>query len=165
MKFKLGELFCGPGGLALGASKAKIKVGKDIIYSVEHIWASDYDEDTCDTYSENIFKGKKKAICKDVKELDIDSLEEIDCFMYGFPCNDFSIVGETKGFDGKFGPLYSYGIKVINKFKPKWFLAENVGGLSSANEGRAFKNIIKDLSACGYNLTIHKYKFEDYGVP
>ena len=31
--------------------------------------------------------------------------------------------------DGVFGPLYSYGVKALKLFKPKWFLAENVGGL------------------------------------
>ena len=31
-------------------------------------------------------------------------------------CNDFSIVGEHKGFNGSYGPLYTYGVKVINHF-------------------------------------------------
>ena len=41
--FKLGELFCGPGGLALGATTAKIT---DPEYRITHKWANDYDEDT-----------------------------------------------------------------------------------------------------------------------
>ena len=55
---------------------------------------------------------------------------------FGFPCNDFSIVGEQKGFDGSFGPLYSYGVKVLQDKKPQWFLAENVGGLQSETRER-----------------------------
>lgn len=39
-------------------------------------------------------------ICGDVRKLDIDSLGEIDALAFGFPCNDFSVVGEQKGFDG-----------------------------------------------------------------
>jgi len=39
--FKLGELFCGPGGLGLGAIHAKTEE-KDSIYNIEHEWASDY---------------------------------------------------------------------------------------------------------------------------
>jgi len=86
---------------------------------------------------------------------------------FGFPCNDFSVVGEQKGFDGKFGPLYSYGVKAINIHNPKWFIAENVSGLQSANNGLAFKNILHDLENAGkgYVLTPHLYKFEEYGVP
>ncbi|MFH1192069.1 MAG: DNA cytosine methyltransferase [bacterium] len=74
-----------------------------------------------------------------MRKLNINSLSPIDIFAYGFPCNDFSIVGEQKGFKGNFGPLYSYGVEVLNKFKPKVFIAENVGGIASANGGEAFK--------------------------
>ena len=45
-EFKLGELFCGPGGLALGATNANI--GNDS-YKIAHEWANDYDPDTCET--------------------------------------------------------------------------------------------------------------------
>lgn len=37
MKFKLGELFCGPGGIAWGAMNAKIK---DKSFSIIHQWAN-----------------------------------------------------------------------------------------------------------------------------
>ena len=67
----------------------------------------------------------------DVRKLDIEPLGDIDALAFGFPCNDFSVVGEQKGFNGTFGPLYSYGIKVLKRYKPLWFLAENVGGLIS----------------------------------
>lgn len=163
--FKLGELFCGPGGIALGAKNAIVNVGERQ-YSIQHIWANDYHEETCRTYKLNF--PNVNVICQDVRKLSIDSLKKIDAFAYGFPCNDFSNVGEKKGFDGEFGPLYTYGLNVLNKFNPKFFLAENVSGITSANEGLAFRKIIEDLKnagAEGYTLTVHKYKFEDYGVP
>lgn len=161
--FRLGELFCGPGGLALGAITAKIS---DPEYKIVHEWANDYDASTCDTYRRNICPNDKDSVvCGDVRQLDIDSLGEIDAFAFGFPCNDFSVVGEQKGFDGVFGPLYSYGVKVLKKYQPLWFLAENVGGLKSANEGKAFEKIKKDLCNAGYRIYPNLYKFEEYGVP
>ena len=161
--FRLGELFCGPGGLALGAITAKIS---DPEYKIVHEWANDYDASTCHTYRRNICPNDKDSvICGDVRQLDIDSLGEIDAFAFGFPCNDFSVVGEQKGFDGIFGPLYSYGVKVLKKYQPLWFLAENVGGLKSANEGKAFEKIKKDLCDAGYRIYPNLYKFEEYGVP
>ncbi len=51
---------------------------------------------------------------------------------------------------------------------PKWFIAENVSGIHSANAGNAFRKIQRELETAGkygYNLTVHLYKFEDYGVP
>lgn len=163
MIFNLGELFCGPGGLAYGAKTAEIENRE---YRIIHKWANDYDRDTCDTYIFNICPDKPESvICQDVRKLDIDSLQPINALAFGFPCNDFSVVGEQKGFDGEYGPLYTYGVKVLKKFKPMWFLAENVGGLKSANDGIAFRKILNDLSEAGYKLYPHLYKFEEYGIP
>lgn len=163
MKFKLGELFCGPGGIAWGATNAKIE---DNNYKIIHEWANDYDKDTCDTYTKNICDNNiKPAIHQDVRKLDFSKLSPIDGLAFGFPCNDFSIVGEQKGMDGVYGPLYTFGVKALKHFSPMWFLAENVGGLRNANDGKAFKQILKELEAAGYVLTPHLYKFEKYGVP
>ena len=161
--FRLGELFCGPGGLAWGAINAKIDNPE---YKIVHKWANDYDSSTCETYRRNICPDDRDSvICGDVRQLDIEPLGEIDAFAFGFPCNDFSVVGEQKGFDGVFGPLYSYGVKVLKKYQPLWFLAENVGGLKSANEGKAFDKIKNDLIDAGYRIYPNLYKFEEYGVP
>jgi len=163
MQFKLGELFCGPGGIAYGATNAKID-NKD--FRIVHEWATDYDLDTCKTYAHNICpQHPESVICEDVRKLNIDTLTPIDALAFGFPCNDYSQVGEQKGMDGTFGPLYSYGVKVLKKHKPQWFLAENVGGIRSANEGSAFSKIMADLQKAGYRIYPHLYKFEQYGVP
>lgn len=95
----------------------------------------------------------------------MSQLASIDALAFGFPCNDYSVVGEQKGMNGTFGPLYSYGVKALKLFKPMWFLAENVGGLRSANEGKALKKILNELRGAGYTITPHLYKFEDYGIP
>ena len=95
----------------------------------------------------------------------LDGLPEIDALAFGFPCNDFSVVGEQKGFDGTYGPLYSYGVQILKSHQPQWFLAENVGGLKSANEGNAFQKILADMRTAGYRLYPNLYKFEEYGVP
>ena len=107
-EFRLGELFCGPGGLAYAAINSKID---DSEYRIIHKWANDYDLDTCKTYTRNICPSEPDSvICGDVRKLDIEPLGDIDALAFGFPCNDFSVVGEQKGFNGTFGPLYSYGM-------------------------------------------------------
>lgn len=161
MIFKMGELFCGPGGIAYGATQAKVDG-----YSIEHAWANDYDENTCETYRTNICPDNPKSVIHgDVRKLDLSTLGPIDALAFGFPCNDFSVVGEQRGMDGVYGPLYSYGVQVLKLYRPKWFLAENVGGLRNANEGKAFSKILSDMRAAGYKLTPHLYKFEEYGIP
>lgn len=166
LDFSMGELFCGPGGMALGAHLAAKAVEG---VSVRHTWANDYDQSTCDTYIANIpHASAASVLCQDVRTLKISSLGKVDGFAFGFPCNDFSLVGEKRGTSGTFGPLYSYGVEVLNEHSPKWFVAENVGGLRSSNEGEAFLRILRELSLAGdfgYHLTPHLYKFEKYGVP
>lgn len=164
--FALGELFCGPGGIALGAHHAA-----EVVPGIEvtHAWASDYDHSTCATYRRNIPGATKESVIhQDVRKLDIPGLPPIDGLAFGFPCNDFSLVGEQKGIHGNFGPLYQYGVKALEAHNPKWFVAENVGGLQSSNEGRAFKMILSALQSAGehgYRLYPHLYRFEQYGVP
>lgn len=163
--FKMGEFFCGPGGLACGALSAKIECDG---FRIAHAWANDYDAQTCETYRENIcHEEPETVICGDVRKLDLNDkrLTAIDGFAFGFPCNDFSVVGEHKGIDGNYGPLYQYGVAVLQKFRPRWFVAENVGGLASANEGAAFKKILASMKDAGYRIYPHLYKFEEYGVP
>lgn len=163
MKFKLGELFCGPGGIAWGAKSAEIK---DKSFAIVHEWANDYDKDTCETFRHNICpKSPKTVYHEDIRKLDMTKLTPIDALAFGFPCNDYSVVGEQKGMDGVYGPLYSYGVKALKHFNPQWFLAENVGGLRNANDGTAFTKILHELESAGYKITPHLYKFEDYGIP
>lgn len=153
--------------MAMGAYNAA-EIVKSV--SISHAWASDYDRATCDTYIRNIPGASEETVfCEDVRKLEIAKLGSIDGFAFGFPCNDFSLVGEKMGVNGTFGPLYTYGVDVLNKYSPKWFVAENVGGLSSSNEGSIFLKILSDLAKAGryggYSLVPHLYKFENYGVP
>lgn len=127
--FKLAELFCGPGGLSLGAMSATVNFNGGT-YNIKPIWANDIDQDTCKTYINNIHNGNpENVICDSVEDIDFKKVPFFDVLAFGFPCNDFSVVGKQKGFDGKYGPLYSYGVKAINIHNPKWFIAENVSGL------------------------------------
>lgn len=162
---RIGDLFCGPGGLALGASQVVLDDGSPAFI---HQWANDIDRDACDTFIRNIpGASPSTVICRNVRDLNFEELSPIDCLAFGFPCNDFSVVGERLGMDGKYGPLYSYGVRALNYFRPSCFVAENVSGLASANEGRAFAQILSELRAAGpgYSVTSHLYKAEEYGVP
>lgn len=165
--FRLGELFSGPGGIGAGALSARIS---DPRFRIVHQWANDFDADTCRTYAHNLCGDVEapSVIHGDIRTLDYERLAElgdIDGLAFGFPCNDFSVVGERKGFDGTYGPLYTYGIKALERFQPMWFLAENVGGLSSNKGGLALQQILIDMRSAGYRLVPHLYKFERYGVP
>lgn len=182
--YRMGELFSGPGGMALGARLAARAVQG---IELQHAWANDYDLDTCKTYRRNVLVPEYGddakvvessaalpaagggVVHQNVHHLDIDGLAEVDGFAFGFPCNDYSLVGEWKGLRGEYGPLYTYGVRVLASKQPKWFVAENVSGLRGANEGNAFRQILEHLQAPDdgprYRIVPHLYSFDEYGVP
>ena len=168
MRFKFGELFCGPGGLALAAKLSKVVKSKQS-FEIKHAWSTDYNIDSCRTYVNNICPNHPETVvCADIKDIDFEDLikvSDVDALAFGFPCNDFSVVGEQKGIHGQYGPLYIYGVNAVKYFKPKWFLAENVGGLRNANSGQALDKILKDLHKSGYDVYPNLYKFNEYGIP
>lgn len=155
---KVGELFCGAGGFALGASLVRYRG-----WRFHHVWASDNSRDACETFRSNI--PADHVICQDVEHLNFRKLEAIDGLLFGFPCNDFSIVGERKGLTGKYGKLYSYGVKALGHFQPSFFVAENVGGIQSVNNSLALPLIHNSFEKMGYDVFTNLYKFEDYAVP
>jgi DNA (cytosine-5)-methyltransferase 1 len=166
----MGELFCGPGGVAVGAGEA----ARELAVPLKHVWANDIDPDTCQTYRTNIERMYgDEVLCKneDVRGLDMSELPDVKGLAFGFPCNDFSLIGKQKGLNGEFGPLFSYGAMYLEKNKklpadqPEWFFAENVTGLRSSDDGRTLAMIIQRLANAGYDVFPHLYKFEEYGLP
>ena len=78
MIFRLGELFCGPGGIGWGATNADIG---DKNYGIVHQWANDYDESTCETYRHNICPDKPETVYHgDIRTFDMEQLAPIDAF-------------------------------------------------------------------------------------
>jgi len=165
---KLGELFCGPGGFAEGARKSK---------GFKHVWANDIHADTCDTFRKHHPKCEviEGDVYKKFIKQNMIKLKKIDGLIFGFPCNDFSIVGKTLGLKGSYGPLYKAACKVLNFFEPKFFVAENVSSIAPLNDKNQsserflnFTKIMKDLASSskhGYHIYADKFKFEEYGVP
>lgn len=160
---KLGELFCGAGGMALGASMAEYEG-----WHFEHAWATDRDLDSCRTIRQ---VPVENVVQEDIKNLDFHWLKDkygpIDGLVFGFPCNDFSVVGERRGVAGEYGALYQYGVAALDALNPLFFVAENVSGLSSVNNKSDFEKILRELRKAGkgYKVVEHLYKFEEYGVP
>ena len=184
-KLKIAELFCGAGGFAEGAKNA----------GFEHIWGVDNHEDSCKTFEKN---QKCEAFNKNIEDFSRPSnlkkikkdFGKIDGLLFGFPCNDFSLVGKKEKMEGKFGGLYKYACKVLNFFEPEFFVAENVTALGKKLKFNSseqllvkdifdkeklqnqnyqnFKKIMGDLANCsknGYRIYADNYKFEEYGVP
>ena len=165
-KYKLAELFCGPGGFAEGAKQTKL---------FTHVWVNDIDQTALDTFKHNhpeceTIPGNGLKIFNDKKMHELKKKHgNIDGLIFGFPCNDFSMVGKKLGLDGNYGGLYKVACKVLKYFQPEFFVAENVTAISSKDQSsqtyKNFKKIMTDLSNCGYGIYGNKIEFEKYSVP
>jgi len=158
--YRIGELFAGAGGMALGAHKAR-KNG----HRFAHIWANDIDEDACNTLAKNLPIAEEGIFCHKVENMDFANVPSIDGLAFGFPCNDFSVVNDRRGISGQYGKLYRRGVKALKALQPSFFVAENVKGLGSTNQNKDFNIILSSLQRAGYNIWAHNYQFEKYGVP
>lgn len=145
-----GELFAGAGGMACGLRQA----------GFTPTWAVDYNADACATYNKMI---GAHAINDSVENVDFSTLSNVNGLAFGFPCNDFSMVGEKKGTNGYFGGLYKYAQKAIDAINPMWFIAENVPGLMTSSGHDIMQEFAN--SGSGYKLSVHLFNFEEYGVP
>ena len=174
MEFQLGELFCGPGGMALAAARTIPIIGRNgEQFSIVHRWGVDRDKDAIATFEKNLGEHGAEALHMDanlfVKE-GLTNARKINALAFGFPCNSFSYVGERKGIhDKQYGKLYKAGIQVLERYHPIWFIAENVSGIRNVKERKSgdFNKILQELNHAGdgYRIVAHLYKFEEYGVP
>ena len=158
--YRVGELFSGAGGMTLGAHRAKLN-GNGFF----HVWVNDKDVDACRTLKSNIPIPEDGVICSDVGNLDFNDLAPIDGLSFGFPCNDFSVVGERQGISGQYGGLYLWGVKALEAKKPYFFVAENVSGIKSSGGKRDFNIILSSLEDAGYRIFPQVYRLEEYGIP
>lgn len=160
-KPKVLELFAGCGGLALGLETA----------GFETIGLNEIDKDACETlklnrpnwkvFHENIETWAEKDLLNilNVKKYELDLLSG------GFPCQAFSYAGNREGFADTRGTLfYNYSI-ILEKFMPRMFIAENVKGLISHDDGRTLKVILKTFIEIGYKVEYKVLNAWDFDTP
>lgn len=112
------------------------------------------------------FHGEPKTFYKDIRNLNATKyLNEIDLFVWGSPCQDLSLAGKRKGFDGEKSSLFREGARVMSEMMTKAFIFENVKGLLSSNSGNDFKEVINTFNKLGYNCTFKVLNTKDYGIP
>lgn len=175
-KYTFIDLFAGCGGLSEGFYRQGFK-------AVAHV---EIDHAACETLRERMRYYGYKNIDREVVEADITSSDiidkvenavngrEVDIIIGGPPCQAYSTAGRVRDKKGMEKDarnfLFESYVKILEYYKPKLFVFENVTGLLSAKvKGKAILPMV--LSALGkyYNINddIKKIVFNtaDYGVP
>ncbi|MGL4490465.1 MAG: DNA cytosine methyltransferase [Rhizobiaceae bacterium] len=160
---KVISLFSGCGGMDLGFCGGFEFLGKEYSkHPYEIIWANDLNEAACRTYRHNLGGENHQG---DIWSLMDTIPPRADVVIGGFPCQDISVNGKGRGVDGARSGLYRAMVKVVEKTKPKVFVAENVKGLLNKNNQDSLKRVLSDFEALGYNVSISLYNAAQFGVP
>ena len=152
------SLFAGVGGFDLGMELA----GHECVAQVE--W---------DKNAAGVLKRRWPDVplfC-DVSRVSGEDLPDCDFLTYGFPCQDLSVAGKREGLSGERSGLFFEATRLIRELRARgsgirFALAENVAGLFSADDGRAFARCIGELLESGASeIGWRMFDSQYFGVP
>lgn len=83
----------------------------------------------------------------------------------GTPCQSFSVAGLRKGMDDPRGNLALTYVAIAEKYKPRWFVWENVPGVLSSNGGKDFASFLSAMANIGYGIAYRVLDAQFFGVP
>lgn len=158
-KMNVLEVFAGAGGLLLGLEKA----GFHTVAAIE------IDKDACSTLRKNrphlnvIQESVETVVEKGISSF-VDSIDEIDILSGGYPCQSFSYAGKGLGISDTRGTLFYYYAQLLSQIKPKFFIAENVKGLVSHDNGKTLQIMINTFKEQGYNVSYKVLNSNDFNV-
>lgn len=157
--YKVVEVFAGGGGLALGLEQA----GFDSVGLVE------INKNACDTLrfnrkNWNVVEEDITKVAEDPEFYFKNDLKNIDLLSGGYPCQAFSYAGKKLGLEDIRGTMFFYYAKLLKHIKPKMFLAENVKGLVSHDNGKTLQTMIDVFTEIGYNVQYKVLKAINFGV-
>lgn len=102
----------------------------------------------------------------DVREFGAAQVPSADVVVGGFPCQDVSTAGKRAGFEGGVrSSLWFEMVRVIRELRPQFVVWENVPGLLSADEGRAFGWVLRELADLGFDGGWRTVDAQFFGVP
>ncbi|GEM_PF-120142 len=151
-EYSVTSLFSGCGGIDLGFEQEGFRIK----------WANDNNHWACETYKKNF---GDHIVERDIADIRVREVPNSDIILGGFPCQDFSMIWKRGGIETERGNLYRHFVRIVKAKKPLVFIAENVKGLLTANEGKAVQQIVSDFSEAGYQVDVKKINFADYGAP
>lgn len=154
------DLFCGVGGLSLGAARAGFWLAA----------AVDTDKISLETHSKNfpnaihIPKTVRTLTGRDLLENAQLKAGQVDVLMGGPPCQGFSVIGHRNTQDHR-NFLFSHFFRLVSEIKPRFFVVENVPGIL-ADEYASVRYRATEFVRSHYQcLEAFKVTASEYGTP
>ena len=102
----------------------------------------------------------------DIRRIFAEDIPKADCWCFGFPCQDISVVGKQLGFNGARSSLFFRVIRLVQdleeKDRPTYLFIENVKNLLSVNGGTDFLKLLIALDESGYDAEWQVINSADY---
>ncbi|PAX52784.1 DNA cytosine methyltransferase [Brunnivagina elsteri] len=156
------DLFAGAGGMSLGFEQA----GFDILAAIE------IDPVHCATHEFNF--PLSSVLCKSVAELTGEEIRKcsaigergIDVVFGGSPCQGFSMIGK-RALDDPRNTLVFHFLRIVLELQPKYFVFENVPGLTVGKHQNFLQEIIEEFSKSNYEVEANYsvLNASNFGVP
>ena len=110
------------------------------------------------------------SVVPDIRELDRSTLlryanPDRTVLSSGFPCQGFSTGGKGDGLADPRSGLWHEAARVLDEFRPRWVLLENVPGLLTNKGGKDFGRVVSDLVDIGYGIAWRVLDAQFFGVP
>ena len=90
---------------------------------------------------------------------------QFDILVGGTPCQSFSIAGKRGGTADELGALMYAYLGIVETYRPRWIVWENVPGVLSSNSGYDFTSFLAGLEECGYGWAYRVLDAQYFGVP
>ncbi|MDR0488686.1 MAG: DNA cytosine methyltransferase [Propionibacteriaceae bacterium] len=156
------DLFAGAGGLSLGLEQAGFDVAASVEYDPIHAAVHEYNF----PYSTTFCRDVTTMTGDEIREGSSIGSREIEIVAGGPPCQGFSMIGK-RALDDPRNALLAEFARLVIELKPRYFLLENVAGLTVGNHRQLLDEVIEMMGSAGYD-TLLPYKVlqaADFGTP
>ncbi|MEL6929804.1 MAG: DNA cytosine methyltransferase [Cyanobacteria bacterium J06600_6] len=156
------DLFAGAGGMTLGFEQA----GFDVLAAVEldpiHASVHEYNFPFWTT----ICRSVSETSAQEIRQKSEIGDRDIDVVFGGPPCQGFSLMGKRDVTDDRNSLVLSF-LRLVVDLKPKYFVMENVRGMTIGKQKQVLERVMSEFEERGYQIKQQPLVLNaaDYGVP
>ncbi|PWB97129.1 DNA cytosine methyltransferase [Salinibacterium hongtaonis] len=156
------DLFAGAGGLSLGFEQAGYDIAAAVEYDPIHAAVHEYNFPYSTTF------------CRDVATITADEIRtrssignrEIHVVAGGPPCQGISMIGK-RAIDDPRNVLLKEFARLVKELQPRYFVMENVAGLTVGSHKQLLDEVVEIMSEAGYHMVLpyRVLQAADFGTP
>lgn len=156
------DLFAGAGGLSLGLEQAGYEVAAAVEYDPIHAATHEFNFPEAKVYCRDV----SSITGEEIRDASGIGSQDIQLVAGGPPCQGFSTMGK-RALDDPRNQLIGEYARLVGELTPRYFLMENVAGLTVGDHRKLLEETIEAMDAAGYDVLVpyQVLQASDFGVP